>query len=106
MAVTELKTLEDFETALNSNAGKLIVVDFFATWCGPCKMVSPMIEKFSTEYSQAVFLKIDVDIVPAAAQKNDVTAMPTFVFYKDGAEISRVVGANPAGVKQTITANI
>ncbi|CCH59572.1 hypothetical protein TBLA_0B07550 [Henningerozyma blattae CBS 6284] len=104
--VTDLKNNQDFQNAIATPGNKLIVVDFYATWCGPCKMVSPMVEKFSQEYTQADFYKIDVDLVPEAAQNNEVTAMPTFLFFKNGREISRIVGANPAGVKQAIAANI
>lgn len=103
--VTEIKTIAEFEKAI-ATPEKLIVVDFYATWCGPCKMISPMVEKFSEEYSQADFYKVDVDAVPEAAQKYGVTAMPTFLYFKNGTEITKVVGANPAGIKQTIAANV
>lgn len=99
--VQQIKSAEEFEQAI-ATEGKLVIIDFFATWCGPCKMISPMVEKFAVEYSQAAFFKLDVDEVGTIAQKHDVTAMPTFLYFKDGKEIARVVGANPAGIKQTI----
>lgn len=103
--VQEITSAADMTTALGA-ADKLIVVDFYATWCGPCKMISPMIEKFSQQYSEAGFYKIDVDNVPELAQKYEISAMPTLVFFKNGKEIAKVVGANMAAVKQNIVANI
>lgn len=105
MVVSEIPSAADFDKAL-AVAGKLVVVDFFATWCGPCKMISPMVEKFSNEYTQADFYKVDVDQVPEVAQKNEVSSMPTFILFKDGKQIAKVVGANPAGVKQAIASNV
>ena len=82
--VTAVTSASDFEKFISVD--KLVVVDFFAVWCGPCKMIAPMIEKFSTEYSQADFYKVDVDELPDIAKK--------------------VVGANPAAVKQAIASNV
>ncbi|CDF90434.1 probable Thioredoxin-1 [Zygosaccharomyces bailii] len=105
MGVSQITSVAEFDKAL-SVADKLVVVDFFATWCGPCKMISPMVEKFSNEYTQADFYKVDVDQVPEAAQKNEVSAMPTFILFKNGNAVAKVVGANPAGVKQAIASNV
>ncbi|CAG99773.1 thioredoxin TRX2 [Kluyveromyces lactis] len=103
--VAQLTSASEFEKALTDD--KLVVVDFFATWCGPCKMIAPMLEKFAKEYEgKATFLKVDVDELPDVAKNNDVSAMPTLVFFKSGKEISRVLGANLAAIKQTIAANV
>ncbi|CCE64302.1 hypothetical protein TPHA_0H00940 [Tetrapisispora phaffii CBS 4417] len=105
--VAQIANAQEFEQKVaNAPAGKLVVVDFFATWCGPCKMISPMVDKFAVEYDAAEYYKVDVDEVGDIAQKYDVTAMPTFLYFKDGKEIARVVGANPAGIKQTIASNL
>ncbi|SCU79187.1 LAFA_0B01354g1_1 [Lachancea sp. 'fantastica'] len=101
--VTQIANVADFDKAIQ--ADKLVVVDFFATWCGPCKMIAPMLEKFAAEYSSADFYKLDVDEVPEAAQKNEVSAMPTIVLFKKGAIVDKVVGANPALIKQKIAAH-
>ncbi|SCV99644.1 LAFE_0A07734g1_1 [Lachancea fermentati] len=102
--VSQITSASQFADAIK--ADKLVVVDFFATWCGPCKMIAPMLEKFAAEYSQADFYKIDVDEVPDVAQSQEVSAMPTIKFYKSGKEVAKVVGANPAAIKQTIAANV
>ncbi|KAL3233053.1 Thioredoxin-1 [Nakaseomyces bracarensis] len=101
--VKQISSAAEFDSAIAVD--KLVVVDFFATWCGPCKMIAPMIEKFANEYSTADFYKVDVDELPEVAQKNEVSAMPTMVLYKNGKEVAKVVGANPAAIKQAIAAN-
>lgn len=104
--VTPINSVAEFDAAI-SNTDKLIVVDFFATWCGPCKMIAPMVDKFSEQYAEkATFLKVDVDQLPELAQKYEISAMPTLVFIKNGNQIEKVVGANMAAVKQNIVNNI
>jgi thioredoxin len=62
----------------------LVVIDFFATWCGPCKVLTPQIESLSKVYTNVVFLKIDVDEFEDIASTHSVSAMPTIMFYKNG----------------------
>lgn len=72
-----------------------VVVDFFATWCGPCKAVAPVVGKLSESYANVKFLQVDVDKVGSVAQELQVRAMPTFVLFKDGKPLDkRVVGGN------------
>lgn len=79
--------------ALTSNGP--VVVDFFATWCGPCKAVAPVVGKLSETYTNVRFIQVDVDKVRSVAQELEVRAMPTFVLYKDGQlQEKRVVGGN------------
>jgi len=79
-----------------------VVVDFFATWCGPCKAVAPKIGQLSEKYENVRFIQVDVDKVRSVAQQMQVTAMPTFVFMKDGKEVQRVRGADPRAVEKAI----
>lgn len=67
--------------------------------CGPCKMIAPKLEQWSTEYPAADFLKIDVDQLAELAQELGITAMPTFFFYRDGKKVKELVGANPTALK-------
>jgi thioredoxin 1 len=71
-----------------------VVIDFFATWCGPCKRIAPTFEKLAEAFPKITFLKVDVDESPDLVNKYDVSAMPTFVFLKDGLVIKRVEGAD------------
>lgn len=98
--VQVIKSEEEFKTAIS--AANLVVVDFYAVWCGPCKMIAPMLEKFSKDYTNVDFLKVDVDELPSVAQSNDVSSMPTLLFFKSGELVGKVIGANPAAIKQTI----
>ncbi len=74
----------------------LTVVDFFATWCGPCKMLTPVFEEVAKEESDARFVKIDIDQYRSlAANTYKVTSIPTLILFKDGAEVSRRTGFAP-----------
>lgn len=71
------------------------MIDFYATWCGPCRAVAPKVGELSEKYQNVRFISIDVDKVRQVAQEYSVTAMPTFVFVKDGKEVGqRVRGAD------------
>ena len=65
-----------------------MVIDFYATWCGPCKMIAPQIEEMSNTMDNIVFLKVDVDEAEDVAQEYNITAMPTFLFIKNGSKVS------------------
>ena len=71
----------------------LVLVDFFATWCGPCKMTSPIIDQLSDEKKEVKFVKIDVDQSGDLAGQYNVFSIPTFVVFKDGQVASQFVGA-------------
>ncbi|EAZ63193.1 thioredoxin [Scheffersomyces stipitis CBS 6054] len=101
--VATVASKQEFTEALTHDG--LVVVDFFATWCGPCKMIAPLLEKFSKEYTTAKFIKVDVDELGEIAQEYEVSSMPTIIFFKGGKIVTKVIGANPAALKQAIAAN-
>ncbi|KAE8149948.1 thioredoxin-like protein [Aspergillus avenaceus] len=79
------------------------VVDFFATWCGPCKAVAPVVGKLSETYPDVRFIQIDVDKNPQISQELGVRAMPTFVLFKDGKPLEqRVVGGNMKALEEGV----
>ena len=88
-------TEENFEsTALKSD--KLVMVDFWAEWCGPCRMVGPHVEELSKEYDgKAVVVKVNVDLHGGIAAQFGVRNIPTIVFLKNGELVDKVVGAVP-----------
>ena len=90
---------------MTSVGDSLVVVDFYATWCGPCRVVAPMMEKLSQEYNDVVFLKVDVDSAPQLAAIYGITSMPTIVYIKNGRMLAKVIGANLAAIKEGIEAN-
>lgn len=83
---------DNFNDELN-NTDKLVLVDFFATWCGPCQMLAPVISEIAEEYSDIVKIcKIDVDQNRELAIKYDIESIPTLVFFKNGSKIKSMVG--------------
>ncbi|XP_054275999.1 thioredoxin-2 isoform X1 [Macrosteles quadrilineatus] len=94
---------EDLKTKLKEAGDNLVVIDFFATWCGPCKMISPKIEEMAAEMQDVVFLKVDVDECESIAGEYNVSSMPTFVFIKKGERVDSFAGANYDKLKETVT---
>lgn len=81
---------------------KLVVVDFYADWCGPCRMVAPVFEQLSNYYANVVFAKVNVDQCRMTCQLHRIQAMPTFVLYLRGQEVDRIQGANMDRLRQLI----
>ncbi|KAI3767097.1 hypothetical protein L2E82_17183 [Cichorium intybus] len=88
-------TVEQWEEQYLKHMGseKLVVVDFTASWCGPCRVIAPILADFAKRMPHVTFLKVDVDEVERVAQKYSVEAMPTFLFLKNGEIVDKVVGA-------------
>ncbi|EEB09728.1 cytosolic thioredoxin Trx1 [Schizosaccharomyces japonicus yFS275] len=102
--VQQITSVDEFQTAINGSG--LVVIDFFATWCGPCKAIAPKVDQLSKTYTDATFYKVDVEELSEVAVTANVQAMPTFVFYKAGQKVADVVGANPAKLEATIKQNL
>jgi thioredoxin 1 len=75
------------------------VVDFWAVWCGPCKMIAPLVDELAKEYAgRAVFAKVDVDSCPKVAAQYSIRSIPTVLFFKGGRVVEQVIGAVPKKV--------
>ncbi|MGL5414031.1 MAG: thioredoxin [Clostridium sp.] len=81
----------------------LVLVDFFATWCGPCKMLAPILEELNSELSDVKIVKIDVDESPETASAYGIQSIPTMKVFKDGKDMQTIVGFLP---KEQIVAAI
>ncbi|KAJ3220247.1 hypothetical protein HDU67_003262 [Dinochytrium kinnereticum] len=84
------------------NGSKLTVVDFTASWCGPCKAVAPRFEQLADRYPNVNFLKVDVDEQRGIASEHEVRAMPTFQFFISGKKVDEVVGADIVKVERLV----
>lgn len=85
----------DFESVVEQNAG-LTVVDFWATWCAPCRMIAPVLEQLAEEYAgTARVAKLDVDTNVRTASRFQVRSIPTLLFFKNGKVVDQVIGAVP-----------
>ncbi len=87
-------TKENFETEV-LHSDKPVLVDFFATWCGPCRMVAPVIEEIAAEREDIKVCKIDVDQQPELASRYGVVSIPTLVVIQNGNVVNQALGAMP-----------
>lgn len=84
---------ENFKSVLESD--KVVLIDFFAEWCGPCRMVSPLVDELAAEHPEFLICKVNVDEAGAIAERFGVQSIPTLVVLKDGIEVERATGARP-----------
>ncbi|XP_057654315.1 thioredoxin-2-like [Diorhabda carinulata] len=103
--IIEINDKADLQTKLVEAGEKLVVIDFSASWCGPCKMISPKVEELSLEYTDVIFIKVDVDDFEDIAMEYNVSSMPTFVFIKNNLIVNSFSGANYDKLKAVIEAN-
>uniref|UniRef100_A0A0K8VM22 Thioredoxin n=1 Tax=Bactrocera latifrons TaxID=174628 RepID=A0A0K8VM22_BACLA len=96
----------DLKNQLKEAGAKLVVIDFFATWCGPCKIIAPRLEELAKEYEgKVVVLKVDVDECEDIAMEYNICSMPTFVFIKGSQQICSFAGANPEKLADYVEKN-
>ena len=84
---------EEFNQVVAQGA---VLLDLYADWCGPCKMIAPMLDELSAKYEgQVTFVKVNVDNDPEVAQRFGVVSIPTLITFKDGQKVKQVVGFQP-----------
>ena len=103
-SVMAVHSKADFDKLLASaKAKQLVVVDFHATWCGPCKEIAPKYAAMAGQFQQAKFLKVDVDECKDVAQQYGVKSMPTFKLFKAGKEVDSLSGADDGALREMVT---
>lgn len=96
------KATYDEQWAAHKSSSKLMVIDFSASWCGPCRFIEPAFKELASRFTDAIFVKVDVDELAEVARTWKVEAMPTFVLVKDGKEVGRVIGAKKDELERKI----
>ncbi|GLC38534.1 hypothetical protein PLESTB_001736700 [Pleodorina starrii] len=104
--VVDLQSDKDFATKLKdaADSGSLLICDFTAKWCGPCRMIAPIFSQLSNKYSDVSFVKIDIDHPGLSNTVNDhsITGVPTFVYYKGGRRVESFSGARAELLEELI----
>lgn len=87
---------------------KTEVIDFWATWCGPCKLMNPILDEVEKEYSDLTITRIDIDSNKDIAVQYNIQSVPTYIILKDGKEVDRIIGAKPkfAFLKRVFPENV
>lgn len=84
---------EDFQNEVLNEKEKLVLVDFYADWCGPCRLMAPIVEELSQEMENVKFIKVNVDENSQLASQYSVLSIPTFLLFKEGKVVGQMVGA-------------
>ncbi|XP_057529255.1 thioredoxin H1-like [Amaranthus tricolor] len=102
--VISCHTVESWEEQLTkaNESKKLMVVDFTASWCGPCRFIAPILAELARRLPQVIFVKVDVDELKDIARDWAIEAMPTFMFLRDGKIIDKVVGAKKEELQMAV----
>lgn len=103
-----LSTINEFNIYSKSNPTKLIVLDFKATWCGPCKVIKPFITYLKEQYENVAFYEIDIedDITETITTTFDIKKVPTFIYYKNGKICNRMIGTDKNLIEELINENL
>ena len=98
--VKEIASAGEFNSEIKGPG--LVVVDYFATWCGPCRNIAPFVEELSRKYPQVKFLKVDSDKVQDVCSERRISSLPTFQFFVKGNQVDEMKGADPSALEAKV----
>ncbi|CAB3405339.1 unnamed protein product [Caenorhabditis bovis] len=101
-AIIEISDMEHLDRLIEQNKDTVLILDFFATWCGPCKEIAPVYKELAEKYRNIKFLKIDINEAEDVCTKYDVKLMPTFVFLKNAEQIDILEGGYPDVLREMV----
>mmetsp|Transcript_31102 Transcript_31102/g.45950 ORF Transcript_31102/g.45950 Transcript_31102/m.45950 type:complete len:109 (+) Transcript_31102:194-520(+) len=90
----EISKIDEYHAVMETSNTKLVVIDFYADWCGPCVTIAPIFQKLAEDNEDVEFVKVDVDNAEDVAVACSIEAMPTFQFYKNETKVAELQGAN------------
>jgi len=102
MGIITITSISQLNGILSKDKDKLSVIDFHATWCGPCHAIAPAYESLSNQYTSVNFLKCDVDAAFEVARVYSISAMPTFIFLKGSTKVDQLKGASKSALETTL----
>lgn len=97
--VQQIKSMAQLDAAFKDAGSRAVFIDFFATWCGPCKNIAPKVEECAKKYTNVVVLKVDVDECEDIAAKYQISAMPTFIVFQNGSKVESFCGADAGKIE-------
>ncbi|WCJ21775.1 thioredoxin H-type 7 [Euphorbia peplus] len=102
--VVDIKSTDQWRAYFDASKGnnKLLVIQFTATWCGPCRFIDPAVKEFAAKYTDVEFIKIDVDKFMMVADRFQANTLPAFVLIKKGKEVDRIVGVKKMELQNKI----
>jgi len=101
--IIEINDLAHYKKQLSEAGDKLVVVDFYADWCGPCKRIAPALKDLAEKYPDSLqVLKVNVDDAEDVGRDCNIKAMPTFFFYKNAQKIDELTGANEPKLREKV----
>ncbi|XP_051876123.1 thioredoxin-like [Pristis pectinata] len=102
MVVHHLCNMDELTAKLKEAGDKLVVIDFYATWCGPCNYIKPIYAKYSEEHTDVIFCSVDSDEAEDITVAYDIKSLPTFIFFKKEKEVDKITGADKSQLESKI----
>lgn len=103
MSTRHLNNLNDFRAVISKP--NLTVVDFYASWCGPCKRIAPQIDELAQQKPDVNFVKVDVDQAREISQQYPVRAVPTILFFRNGSQVNKIEGADISRITSIVNSS-